>query len=70
MAKGLVEYSKQRDASGGQDKWAKLKDWKDPMGGNASWNKPLAGNTPLKNGSIGKGTSVPKGLNKPSDSRA
>ena len=52
--KGLVNYSKQRDASTGQDGWARLKDWKDPMGGNARYNNPLAGNNTLRDSQTGR----------------
>lgn len=81
----LVSYSKQRDATGNQDKWARIKNWKDPMGGAS---KPLMGNTPLKNSAVNKGKALKPargrgvdgvfgdsdytydGLNKPGDSEA
>ena len=82
--KGYVEYAKQRDASAGQDGWAKIKSWKDPMGGA---NNPLMGNSRMKGkaynssaigSSKGNGMDLPDGmsdrtygnLNKPGDSTA
>lgn len=59
MAKNddLVSYSKQRDPKGGQDKWARLKMWKDPA--NTGSSNPLAGNNPM-NGSKGKALRMKK----------
>ena len=82
MAKGdgYVKYAKQRDATAGQDGWAKLKQWKDPMGGAsdpAMGNSPYAKGKPMK-GAKGYGMNpvdgasdyTYDGLNKPSDSTA
>ena len=82
MAKDYVSYSKQRDASAGQDGWAKIKPWKDPMGGASD---PLMGNSRMKGAAYNKSNMAVKrgyggdavdqsfdktygNLNKPSDS--
>jgi hypothetical protein len=54
-----IEYTKGRDPKGNQDSWAKLKQWRDPIGGSGA---PRDGTE--------KATPAPKGVNKPGDSQA
>jgi hypothetical protein len=62
VPKDLVDYSKQ---SQGNDEWAKLKDFRDPVNG----RKLNSTGDWRPESQLGKG-SVPKGLNKPGDSTA